>query len=262
MKYADIAVNFPGSQLPFSYAIPPKFNIKSGQAVWVPFGARITQGIVIRVSDQPSIAVMKEISGIITSTPLLSSVQTKLGQWISNYYIAPIFDSMALMFPPGFNRKLSTYFQITNEEKSISRLTPEQKHVLLFIKEQGKINSKTVERKIGIQKTKKITSQLINQGLIIKTQELDKARIKPKSLSCIKLTSSGEKLDNKIALLTARRAHSQIAILNFLKTQTQPVTIRQIRKHLNCSYNAINALEEQHLVTREDIMFRYWGGAS
>ncbi len=256
MEYADIAVNFPGSQLPFSYAIPPKFNIKSGQAVWVPFGARIAQGIVTRISGQPSIAVMKEISGIITSAPLLSSVQIKLGQWISNYYIAPIFDSMALMLPPGFSRKLSTYFQTTNEEKGISRLTPEQKHVLLFIKEQGKINSKTVERKIGIQKTKKITSQLLNQGLIIKTQELDKARIKPKALSCIKLTSSSERLDNKIALLTVRRAHSQIAILNFLKTQNQPVAVRQIRKHLNCSYNAINALEEQHLVTREDIIIR------
>ena len=54
MRYAEVSVNSPISlERTFSYAIPPGLNISVGQAVWVPFGAKTLQGIVIELTDVP-----------------------------------------------------------------------------------------------------------------------------------------------------------------------------------------------------------------
>jgi primosomal protein N' (replication factor Y) len=105
MNYAEVAVNSPGSRSTFCYVIPLGLNISAGQAVWVPFGSRVIQGIVIRLSDEPSVEETKEIAGIVSDLPLLSTIQMKLAQWISEYYFASLFDALALMLPPGFERR-------------------------------------------------------------------------------------------------------------------------------------------------------------
>jgi len=87
MNYAEVAVNSPGSRSTFCYAIPPGLNISAGQAVWVPFGSRVIQGIVFQLSDEPSVEETKEIAGIVTDFPLLSPIQIKLAQWISEQLI-------------------------------------------------------------------------------------------------------------------------------------------------------------------------------
>ena len=97
MKYAEVAVNSPIAQRrSFCYSIPPELEINIGQAVWVPFGSKILQGIVVKVSDRPSFEVTKAISGLITSFPLLSSAHLQVAFWLSEHYLSPLFDAVAL----------------------------------------------------------------------------------------------------------------------------------------------------------------------
>ncbi|GAH45340.1 unnamed protein product [marine sediment metagenome] len=56
----------------FSYAIPSDLIIEVGQAVWVPFGDKQLQGIVLELTDNPSVAETRDIAGIIEPRPLLS----------------------------------------------------------------------------------------------------------------------------------------------------------------------------------------------
>lgn len=135
MNYAEVAVNSPGRRSTFSYAIPPGLSIHAGQAVWVPFGNRVIQGIVIRLSDEPSVAETKEIAGIVTDSPLLSPVQIKLAQWMSERYFAPLFDALALMLPPGFGRRTIACFQAAGSPAELP-LTPEQRLVLHIIEKK------------------------------------------------------------------------------------------------------------------------------
>ncbi|MCJ7790819.1 MAG: hypothetical protein MUP49_00135 [Dehalococcoidia bacterium] len=148
MNYAEVAVNSPGSRSTFCYAIPPGLNISAGQAVWVPFGSRIIQGIVLRLSDEPSVEETKEIAGIVTDFPLLSPIQIKLAQWISEHYFAPPFDALALMLPPGFERRAITCFQLTDSQVDLP-LTPEQRQILHIMKGKKKISLPELEKAIG-----------------------------------------------------------------------------------------------------------------
>ena len=125
MKYAEVAVNSPIAQRrSFCYSVPPQLTVDVGQAVWVPFGSKLLQGIVVKLSDNPSVEITKEISSVITSSSLLSPVQVELAVWLSRYYLSPLFDAVALMLPPGFERRLITFLQFLPNSEDLSQLRP------------------------------------------------------------------------------------------------------------------------------------------
>ena len=86
MGYAEVSVNSPVAQRQtFSYTIPPGLSIEVGQAVWVPFGNKRLQGIVLELTDYPAVAETREIAGIIEPRPPLSPPHVLLARWISEY---------------------------------------------------------------------------------------------------------------------------------------------------------------------------------
>jgi primosomal protein N' (replication factor Y) len=255
MNYAEVAVNSPGSRSTFCYAIPPGLNISAGQAVWVPFGSRVLQGIVLRLSDEPAVEETKEIAGIVADFPLLSPIQIKLARWISEHYFAPLFDAFALMLPPGFERRAITCFQLTDSQVDLP-LTPEQRQTLNIMRVRKRISLPELEEAIGKRKARQIIDQLLDRQLITKTLELEKARVKPKTLPYIKLIADGDELEVAKARLGKSRAYKQAELLEFLTGQTQPISISELRKRLNCSLATIKALESRHLVSVERLRVR------
>jgi len=255
MNYAEVAVNSPGSRSTFCYAIPPGFNISAGQAVWVPFGTRVIQGIALRLSDEPSVEETKEIAGIVADFPLLSPIQIQLAQWISEHYFAPPFDALALMLSPGFERRAITCFQLTDSQVDLP-LTAEQRQVLHIIKGKKEISLPELEKAIGKKKARQITDQLLAHQLITQTLELEKARVKPKTLPYIKLIADREEIEVAKARLDKSRAYKQAELLEFLTGQTQPIPISELRERLNCSLAAIKVLESRHLVSVERLRVR------
>jgi primosomal protein N' (replication factor Y) len=255
MNYAEVAVNSPGSRSTFCYAIPPGLNISAGQAVWVPFGSRVIQGIVLRLSDEPSVEETKEIAGIVADFPLLSPMQIQLAQWISEHYFAPPFDSLALMLPPGFERRAITCFQLTDSQADLP-LTPEQKQALHIMRGKKKISLPELEKAIGKGKARQITDQLLDRQLITQTLELEKAKIKPKTLPYVKLIADREEIGVAKARLDKSRAYKQVELLEFLNGQTQPISISELRERLDCSLATIKALESRHLVSVERLRVR------
>jgi len=250
MKYADVAVKCP-SYSPFCYAIPPHLNVHIGQAVWVPFGSRIVQGIVVQLGEIPSVDVVKEIVDVITGYPLLSPTQIQLAQWISKHYLSPLFDAMALMLPPGFERKLATYFRLSGDQSGLSLLTPEQSKILHSIGERGRVSLKELGRKLGVSKAERIIDKLVNVGLVVRFSELEKARVEPKIIPYIKLVASKDDIVSEIARLKTTRAHKQAALLQFLAGESKPLPVSVVRKRVNCSLETVRALESGHFFSIE-----------
>jgi len=251
MKYAEVAVNFPGSRSSFCYAIPPRLNIDVGQAVWVPFGSRVTQGIVVALSDHPSVEATKEIVESVAGYSGLSHVQIRLAQWISEYYFSPLFDAIALMLPPGFERRFITYFHLVKPEEDFPPLTTGQMGVLQFIKKGGKVSLRELEREFGVGKARRISDQLLCFHLVVKSQELGKAKVKAKKIPYVKLIASDREIKSEIIRLNKARAYKQVGVVEFLKKQTQPSTVSEIKKSLNCSLRTIKALENRRLLSIE-----------
>ena len=107
-SFAEVAVNSAfGGREAYSYAVPPGVGVTPGQAVLVPFGDKVLQGIVIELTDSPSAPLEKIRPFSLTpdTRPVLFSHRLALARWISRYYLSPLFDAVSLMLPPGFERQ-------------------------------------------------------------------------------------------------------------------------------------------------------------
>ena len=248
MDYAEVCVNSPaGRRQTFSYSIPSHLKVTRGQAVLVPFGAQILQGIVVRLTAEPAVEQTRDIAGIIENRPLLSSERIDLAFWISDYYLAPIFDAVALLLPPGFERRVQTFVSaaITGD---LALLTSDQKQVLDAIKAQNKaIGTAALGRLFGKKKTQQAIAQLIKKHLLVKSYELEPIKVRAKT-EChydLRLTPSQAR---EVAIKLRSRAKLQADLLEFLADMPEPVPAGIIRQRIGFSKSVADSLIKKGLI--------------
>jgi primosomal protein N' (replication factor Y) len=238
MRYAEVSVNSPVAQRrTFSYTIHERLDVAIGQAVLVPFGEKVLQGIVLEITPVPAVEDTREILDIIESTPILSPVQISLARWISDYYLAPLFSAVALMLPPSFERKALTFISpLTNDTDS---LDDTQKHVISLTSEKGRVEQKVIEKALGKKKAGTIITQMVRQGLISRSYELSPIRAKPKNELYISLVGKG---GGDLKLLPG-----QAKLYDFLKEQPGPIPWAEARVKTGSSKSVADGLVQRGL---------------
>ncbi|MBC8274622.1 MAG: primosomal protein N' [Chloroflexi bacterium] len=257
MKYAEVAVNSPIAQRrSFCYSIPPELEIDIGQAIRVPFGSKILQGIVVKVSDYPSFEVTKEISGLITSFPLLSSAHIEVVFWLSKYYLSPLFDAVALMLPPGFERRLATFLQLLSDHVDLSQLSPEQVEVISLLENRDRVDIRELKRKFGKKKTELVTQQLLRRHLVVQSQQLEETKVKPKLVTQLELKIGPGEAEAEVIRLRKAKADKQAAVLEFLIKRPQPIPLTELRKSIPCQKVVIESLKNRGLISVVEVEVR------
>ncbi len=252
MGYAEVCVNSPAAQRrTFSYAIPPGLNVEVGQAVWVPFGDKILQGIVLDLTPYPAVEETKEIAGVIEPRPISSPSHVLLARWISEHYLSPLFDAVALMLPPGFERRVVTFICSTPHQHNASSLTPEQRHVLESIEQRDKVPLKDLEKRFGTRQARLITSQLIARGLAARSYELEGVKVKPKTVPYLQRLVTATEARQEAARLRRKRANKQAALLDFLAQYPEPVPLAEAKQKIDCDKAAAEALVSKGLASIE-----------
>ncbi|GAF75859.1 unnamed protein product, partial [marine sediment metagenome] len=222
-----------------------------GHAVWVPFGPRLLQGVVLELTEYPSVEDTREIAGLIDRRPILSPPQVELTRWISEYYLAPLFDAAALMMPPGFERRVLTFLTpvLHHAESTISSLTPGQRVLLNLIGSKGKVEVRAVEKALGKKEARVIIEQLVRKGLVKKIHELERVRVRPKMVPYLRLVS--EAVPEITSLLRARGAPKQAELLKLL--EAGPIPLSEAKKRLGLTSTVVAALRRKGLVTIEQV---------
>ncbi len=250
MSYAEVAVNSPGAQRrTFCYAVPP--DIMVGHAVWVPFGPRILQGVVLELTEYPSVEDTREVAGLIDPRPILSQPQVTLARWISEYYLAPLFDATALMMPPGFERRVLTFIHPVPHppESAVYSLNPRQRALLNLIGRKGKVEAREVEKAVGKKEARVIIEQLVRKRLVRKTYELERVKVRPKTVPYLRPTV--EAAQELARLLKAKGASKQAELLKLL--EAGPIPLAEARKRLGPIAAVVAALKKKGLVTIEQV---------
>ncbi len=259
MKYAEVCVNSPIAQRKtFSYSIPPGMDISIGQAVWVPFGEKTLQGIVLELTDYPAVEETREISDIIDPRPFLSPAQVKLAYWISQYYLSPLFDATALMLPPGFERRALTFitFASITSDFDLNNLNEEQKSTLDLIKKQGRVSLKQLENTLGKKKAQAIISQLVRHRLISRSYEPEPIKAKPRLEPYLSLLIDAGEAKGEAVILDNSRAIKQAVLLNFLAEQPEPVSLAEARLKTGCNKTVADTLVKKGLLTIKQVQIR------
>ncbi|MFA5309167.1 MAG: primosomal protein N' [Dehalococcoidales bacterium] len=249
MKYAEVSVNSPvARRRTFSYAIPGALEVRAGQAVLVPFGEKVLQGIVLEITPVPAVEDTREILGVIDPSPVLSPARISLARWISEYYLSPLFDAVALMLPPGFERNAVAFLSRALSDIDIDTLEEEQKKLFALVPVQGRVALKKIEQSLGKKKAGAAVTRLVRQGLLTRSYELAPVRVRPKSEPYIKLLQQ----DITGLKLTPR----QSVLLAYLKEQSRPVSWAEARQKTGVNKAVADALAKRGLVALETVEVR------
>jgi primosomal protein N' (replication factor Y) (superfamily II helicase) len=87
----------------FTYAVPEalRASMLPGCRVLVPFRKKSLVGVVVGcVEKAPADTKLREITRVVDVLPALTPKLLELGQWIANYYLAPIGEVFRSMLPP------------------------------------------------------------------------------------------------------------------------------------------------------------------
>ncbi|MFH1016145.1 MAG: hypothetical protein V1771_04015, partial [Chloroflexota bacterium] len=247
MTYAEVAVNSPFAQRQsFSYAVPSHLSVRVGQAVFVPFGQKILQGIVIEVAATPAYqdtAEIREIDDVIDPSPLLSTARVSLARWISEYYLSSLFDAVALMLPPGFERKALTFVSLAANyaQHDLASLSPEARELIDLLREKSQVNQKDLEKHFGKTKAPELVSGLVKRGILARSYQLEPVRVKARKVPYLRLTVSPAQA-REIAGRLRPKAEKQAVLLDFLAEHPELAPWSQLRTSLNVSKSTADAL--------------------
>ncbi|MDD5486887.1 MAG: primosomal protein N' [Dehalococcoidales bacterium] len=250
MLYAEVSVNSPSGIRPtFSYHIPEGIKVQPGQAVWVPFGKQLLQGVVISISDTPGYEQTRAIAGIIEPPIILEKRALELAEWISSYYLCPLFQSLALLLPPGFTRSSHPVLSVSPQADPLHLETLEENERKLYerIAAGGPLEQKEAENIFGKRQTGEAASGLISKNLIHRTFRLGPARVSPKTENLVGLTISQAVAREEAEKLKARSPR-QAALMSYLVQAGQPAVWKEIRLATGTTISARQALEKKGFI--------------
>ncbi|MCL4395288.1 MAG: primosomal protein N' [Chloroflexi bacterium] len=236
MRYAEIVVNTPlanprthggapAEQTPaqasrartFSYSIPePLVNqLAAGQLVWVPFGSRRLQGVVVGLADSAPVEQVKPIEELVDPQPFLSAMQIDLARWISETYLCPLYGALQMMLPPGIEQEPEILIAL--QRTATDGLTPSQRALVELVEREG-------EQKLAAlaPELRAAAESLARRGIVVKRTVVAPPRARPKRVRAVRLVNADAL--SALKLREAQRSRLQ-AIVQFLRGEPGPVWI-------------------------------------
>ena len=182
MRYAEVAVDAAvAHSRTFSYSIPPRFSVEPGQLVWVPFGRRVLQGLVVELVDMPNVPETRDILQPVEPSPLIGPHHLKLGRWISAHYRCSLFTAIAPLLPPGFETHVrSRITAVPDTDSKANDLRPESAVALaeLTAKKTG-LDEADFTKLLGGNGNRELT-RLVDKGLVRRQLTMPRPTVAPK----------------------------------------------------------------------------------
>ncbi len=120
--YCDVSLPVPLDQ-PFTYLLPEtmRHRVAPGCRVLVPFGKRTMTGVVLRTHDDPPASPAREALRLLDEEPALNAGLLKLGRWISEYYCAPLGETLRAMTPLASDVRRTKIYSLTSSGHDAAR---------------------------------------------------------------------------------------------------------------------------------------------
>ena len=113
-EFCDVALPVP-LDIVFTYGIPDGMEPLVGGRVLVPFRQQRMSGVVTDLHDRKPKVATKNLIRVLDPAPVLDEQLLRLGQWIADYYLAPVGEVFRTMLPLGAEFKRAIGYRITEE---------------------------------------------------------------------------------------------------------------------------------------------------
>ncbi len=239
--YVEVAVDAPVMSPPtFTYSAPPEMDLRPGCLVRVPFGRRSLHGVVMGVRDAPDVGYVKAVESLAAPAPVVSPERLALARWMADYYMAPLYDALALMLPPDLRMRAHTTLRFAAEPDAAGRLGGGAQRLLAQLRAARRpLRMSTLERRLGPW-ARNAARALIEAGAVVEEQEMAVPR--PQGARERQALTAAKPLAALRAYAEAhRRAARQVALIGEL-LKGKPLDAAGARKRFGPS--AVKALVE------------------
>ncbi|MDZ7728557.1 MAG: primosomal protein N' [Dehalococcoidia bacterium] len=239
----DVAVNAgQPARIPFSYRVPEGMCVAVGQAVFVPFGSRVLQGIVLGATRETPEAELRELQSVADEEPVLDEVHIGIARWMSERYLAPLWDCIATCLPPGYGQRPVTMVSPVE----IPALLPVQRRdqkILGYLAEHGRLTLESLREAVGNVPMARL-ERLQELGYLTVTQGLARPRAGPRFERRLRRAKEPGELAVEAAALREGNARSVDGRLLRRLAQEAEITLAEARK-LGVTPKHVDRLEEQ-----------------
>ena len=155
----------------YHYDVPDHLRgvVQVGHLVWVPFGERLLQGIVVGLRETASVAETRLLESLVLDEPVLTHIQIALARWMSGHTLAPLLDCLRLMLPPGLLRSAEPLLEALLPPPFPPGLSSQQTDLLVRL-QGGSIPLRRLKRLAPDLAVGTVIGPLVRSGLVVRRQ--------------------------------------------------------------------------------------------
>ena len=158
----------------FTYAVPAELaeQIAVGQSVVVPFGTRLTLGIVWSLTDAPTLttAPIRAIHEILDPIPLIDAPRRALAEWLAEAYVCSLVDAVRMIVPGMTSAPRIDLIAAPATPDSVPLTAasddPETRALLGLLRQRGTIEESVVRRALGPKRAGALITAMEARGAV------------------------------------------------------------------------------------------------
>ena len=214
-QFADVILPLP-LEGNFTYSLPKSISnlVQVGCRVIVPFGTtKSYSAIVVKLHDTSPTYPTKEVTELLDSSPIVTTAQLKLWEWIADYFLCTIGDVYKAALPSGMKLESESSVMFNEEFIADDTLTPSEEKIIHVLEEETTQSLSGLQKKTGIKNILPIIKRLLEKGAVLIKEEV-KRTYKPRLATYIRITEPffSETLLNE-ALSQLKRSTKQTEVL-------------------------------------------------
>ncbi len=199
----------------FTYSAPPDLaeQIAPGQSVLVPFGARLTLGIVWSEATPSQSSLTPEqirsIHQLLDPVPLLDSPRRALAEWLAEAYVCSLVDAIRMIVPGLTSAPRIDLIAAPAGDGAPATGTgddPEIRALLGLLRQRGSIDERVIHRALGPRKAGMLIAELEARGALTRAVHTAAEHVGPRD-AILSLTADPDTIaawrDEIVARLTA-----------------------------------------------------------
>jgi primosomal protein N' (replication factor Y) len=248
-EYCDVALPVPIDRL-FTYRLPLtlRHRVMAGCRVVAPLGSRKLTGVVLHVHNARPSHEAREVLSLRDAEPVLDDELIRLGQWIAEYYCAPIGEVLKGMLPLSGEIRRTTNYSLTEEGHSVARQLTNRPQgdpalQLLTMLEERPRSSEYVAAKIGNSKT--ALRDFLKRGWVVaeeREEDRDPMRAKAERLEATFLARP---------LTGVKLKKTERELLAFLELHPGSHNVAELGEKLKQASEAARSLARRELIKLE-----------
>ena len=224
-RFVEVAVNSgQAARMPFTYAVPEGVHVSLGQAVFVPFGPRILQGIVIATTDRSELENVRPLNAVADPHPVIDAGHIALARWLSDTYLAPIWDCVSVCLPSGYGQRALTMVSPV-DIPPLFPVYPKDRRILQHVAAHGQVSIDNLRDHVGAV-SMDLLDRLQREGHITVAQGLARPSGRERFQRRVRLLRPGTEAIDKAEQLEANSPKSvEARILRMLVAEPdQPLS--------------------------------------